>query len=120
MTPMADPDPLEELRAEVRAAQEAAQRLTSGAVPPRGWEAPGEPRVPGVCAEIEALGGLVSGLGDVVSPQRRQQLSDLLRQLLLAARALVDAGVARLESAATTASGADAAPADRDRDIPIS
>lgn len=93
---MADPDPLEELRAQVRATQEAAERLMGDGVPPRGWDAP-RSDAGAFSEEVQALAGLLSALRELVPPELRQQITDLVRQLLLVLRALIDWLVARIE-----------------------
>jgi hypothetical protein len=97
MTPMADPDPLEDLRAQVRATQQAAERLM-GDIPPRGWETPRE-RSTAFSEEVEALASLLQSLRDVLPPDLRDQVTELIRQLLLVVRALIDWWVSRLEDA---------------------
>jgi hypothetical protein len=123
---MADPDPLHDLRAQVRATQEAAERLMGDAVPPRGWAAASGPADEAPFSEeLQALAGLLSTLREVLPPDLREQLNDLLRQVLLVLRALIDWWVAQLEVTAGAASGASAtdAPAaaapSRGEDIPI-
>ncbi len=125
MTPMADPDPLEELRAQVRATQEAAQRLMDGAVPPRGWDAagPGAGERPGAFTEeVQALAGVLAALRDVLPPELQRQVSDLIRQVLLVLRAVIDWLVERMERDGAPDAGAAAGPtaAGRVEDIPIS
>jgi hypothetical protein len=96
MTAMADPDPLDDLRAQVRATQEAAQRLMDDAVPPGGWDTPRQgPSAFG--EEVEALASLLTTLRDVLPDDLREQVSELVRQLLLVLRALIDFAVTRLE-----------------------
>jgi hypothetical protein len=126
---MADPDPLHDLRAQVRATTEAAQRLMGETVPPRGWSAPGPERTAPFSEEVEALASLVSALRELLPEDLREQLNDLLRQLLLVARALIDWWVSRLEGPAGVGSspaangagrnGAAAAGSPRGEDIPI-
>jgi hypothetical protein len=115
---MADPDPLEELRAQVRATQEAAERLMGDGVPPRGWAAPRTEGAGPFAEEVQALAGLLQALRELLPFDLREQLNDLLRQLLLVLRALLDWWVAHLEPRAA----GEAAPgpgADRGEDIPI-
>lgn len=116
MTAMADPDPLEDLRAQVRATQEAAQRLMDEAIPPGGWEAP-RARTDAFGEEVEALASILQALRELLPPDLREQVTELIRQLLLVLRALIDRWVARLEAgAAERRPGADP-PVE---DIPIS
>lgn len=116
MTAMADPDPLDELRAQVRATQDAAQRLMDQAIPPGGWEAPRE-RADAFGEEVQALASILQGLRDVLPPDLREQVTDLVRQLLLVVRALIDWWVARLEEGAAARGPGTDPPVE---DIPIS
>jgi hypothetical protein len=89
-------DPLDDLRARVRATQEAAERIMQDAVPPRGWAVP-----PGsasdATSEMQALVALLQSLRDVLPPELREQVTALVRQLLLVLRALIDWLVDHLE-----------------------
>jgi hypothetical protein len=80
----------------MRAAQEAAERAAaaSSEAPPRGWQAPGGgPAFP----DLTALFGLADALRGTVPPDLLDQLTDALRDLLLALRAILDYSIARLE-----------------------
>ena len=115
-----DEDPLAALREGVRNARAAAQRLaregTGGSspppraaggaggapssgggdrTPPMGWESPSERRD---SAELHALVELLESLRAVLPDDLRDQLNDLLRQVLLLLRALIDWLVARIDS----------------------
>jgi hypothetical protein len=123
---------LEALRERIRATQEAAERLVreataqaaaTGRVPPRGWEAPpgagagaggdGDGAAGGLAAaEVQALVALLESLRSVLPPDLRDQVADLVRQLLLVLRALIDWLVDRMEHAPR----GDAPPVE---DIPI-
>ena len=107
---MTDPttptDPLAELRDQLRATTEAAERLaaeTAGAraearserVPPAGWATPDEQAVRQ--QELQALIALVDALRELVPDELKQQVRDVLRQLLLVARALIDWWVDRMD-----------------------
>jgi len=121
--PMPDPDPLENLRAQVRATQEAAERLMAAGVPPHGWE--GAREQPGAFGEeVQALAALLQSLRELLPPDVREQVTELIRQLLLVLRALIDWLVAVIEqrsAAAAAAAGASGAgpQGDRVEDIPI-
>src|SRR3954447_18353295 len=92
---MQDPDPLDELRSRVRETTEAAERIMRE-VPPRGWAAP--PREPGeATSEMQALVTLLESARDLLPPELREQVAELVRQLLLVLRALIDFIVDRLE-----------------------
>jgi uncharacterized protein with von Willebrand factor type A (vWA) domain len=86
---MAPADPLTELRDRVHAAQAAAERLAA--------EARSQSRELPRQNELEALVGLLRALRELVPPERQQQVSDLLRHVLLLLRAIIDFWVERLE-----------------------
>ena len=94
---MPDPerDPLEELRERVRATTEAAERIMAEKAPPRGWAAP--PQTGEAQSEIQALVALLESLRDLLPPELRTQVTELVRQLLLVLRALIDWLVEALE-----------------------
>ncbi len=97
------PEALDALRERLRATQEAAQRLAdeatssagSGKVPPAGWDVPG--RAEDANAELEALVRMLAMLRDVVPPELRAQLAELVRQLLVFVRAVLDWWIERIE-----------------------
>jgi hypothetical protein len=100
---MPRPDPLSELRERVQAAQAAAERLAGEAheVPPQTRD------------ELDALVGLLRALRELVPPELEQQVTDVIRQVLLLLRALIDYWVERLEPARENAEA-------EVQDIPIS
>lgn len=94
------PDPLDELSQRVRAAQEAAERVLEqaasaprgddDATPPGGYAAPtGDPRDTR-SAEAQALAALLDLGRGFMPPELRQALAELVRELLLLVRALID------------------------------
>ena len=86
--PMPTDDPLDALRERIRATQEAAEKLA------------GEPRAAGdeeTAREAQALVALLQTLRDVVPPELWQQVRELIRQLLLLIRAIIDWWVDRIE-----------------------
>ncbi|HEX3317721.1 MAG TPA: hypothetical protein VHR88_06865 [Solirubrobacteraceae bacterium] len=90
-------DPLARLRAQVEAAHEAAQRVAEE-IPAAGWAAPGEQARPGYdTPEMRALVALIELVRDLVPADVQQQLVELVRELLMLVRALIDLVVARLE-----------------------
>lgn len=115
---MADSDPLDDLRAQVRATTEAAERLIGDGVPPRGWSTPAPEETAPFADELQALTSLVSALRELLPPDLREQLNDLLRQLLLVLRALIDWWVSRLDEP-VPAGAAPATAGSRGQDIPI-
>ena len=116
--PPAD-DPLRELEDRVRAAQDAAERLMRDAAeaaqatvdddppgagaggrrpPRRGYATPGAEEDPRVrSAEVQALAALIDLGRTVVPVELRRQLADLIRELLLLVRAVIDWYLERLE-----------------------
>src|SRR6185503_8739538 len=82
-------DPLDELRDRVRATQEAAERVMRQEVPPRGWAVP--PR------EGDEATSEIQSLIELLPSELREQVTELVRQLLLVLRALIDFLVDRLE-----------------------
>jgi hypothetical protein len=86
---MAPPDPLTELRERVHAAQAAAERLAGEA---REW-----PRRE-AADELDALVALLRTLRELVPPELQQQVTEVMRQVLLLLRAIIDFWVERLEA----------------------
>jgi hypothetical protein len=97
MPPPEPADPLADLRARVRATQEAAERLAAGRVPPQGWATAPRAERHDARDEVAALAALLQALRDLVPPELQQQVTDLLRQVLLLLRAIIDWWVDRLE-----------------------
>jgi len=93
-------DPLDALRDRIRETTEAAERLMADAkqrVPAGGWasETPGADGA--FSEEVQALAALLQSLRDLLPPELREQVTDLVRQLLLVLRALIDWWVAQIE-----------------------
>lgn len=118
-------DPLEQLRERIRATQDAAEKLASeagearraqseGRVPPQGYRTPGEHAT--TTEEVRALAALLESLHALVPEELQQQLAEVVRQVLLLLRALIDWWVDRLEGPARDTSPASAEGA---QDIPI-
>ena len=103
MPPPEPADPLADLRARIRATQEAAERLAAGGaggggqVPPQGWATPPRAEHDAARDEIAALAALLQVLRELVPPELQQHVTDLLRQVLLLLRAIIDWWVGRLE-----------------------
>jgi hypothetical protein len=97
----AAPDPYAEAERLMRDAQRAAEAAAAaaGAVPPRGWDVPRAARADGGSAfpDLTALVGLVDGLRGTVPAELVAQLTDALRELLVALRAVLDYSIARLD-----------------------
>src|SRR3954469_2828492 len=87
--PDAERDPLEELRERVKATTEAAERIMAERAPRSGWAAP-PPAAGEAQSEMQALIALLESLRDMLPPELRTQVTELVRQLLLVLRALID------------------------------
>ncbi len=103
MPPPEPTDPLADLRERLRATQEAAARLAGEPppVPPQGWASPGsdpgERADPGLGDELQQLVAVIASLRELVPPELQQQVTDLIRQVLLLVRAILDHVIDRLE-----------------------
>ena len=110
--PAGGPDPLDALSEGIRSAQRAAERLLEeaeanpgapapgagpdpGATPPGGWASPdtGDERA----AELRAVAALLELARSIVPSEMRAQLVELVREVLLLARAVIDWYLERLE-----------------------
>jgi hypothetical protein len=80
--------------------------------PPRGYATPGSGEARVQSAEAQALAALIELGRTIVPPDLRRQLADLIRELLLLVRAVIDWYLERLESGRRTATEVE--------DIPIS
>src|SRR3954471_18334787 len=107
--PQPAPDPLEDLRGRLQATREAAERLPrrrgaprgpperpGGGGPPQGWAARGDGR--DTARELQALVAVLGSLREVIPPEIWEQVRDLVRQVLLVVRAILDHVVERLDS----------------------
>jgi hypothetical protein len=101
-------DVLRRLEGRLDRASEAAERLFAEAAsrlggaddpgdpPPAGWQIPGQ-NSPSPGRDLELLIGVVQSLRDRIPPDLQRRLSEALRELLLAARALIDWYLERME-----------------------
>jgi|tagenome__1003787_1003787.scaffolds.fasta_scaffold20076580_2 hypothetical protein len=90
-----DREPLDELRDRLRATQEAAEKI-AGRIPPQGW-ATGDARARQETAqEIQALVAVLHTLREVIPTDLWEQVREIVRQLLMLLRALLDLVVERL------------------------
>ena len=96
------PDPYDELREQLRATQETAERLARAAsdahgapTPPAGWATPEDRAARD--QDLQALMALVEALRQLVPAELQAQVRDVLRQLLLLARTLIDWWVERVD-----------------------
>ena len=90
---MARPDPLSELRERVRAAQAAAERL-AGEAREHAAELPRHD----ARDELDALVALLRALRELVPPELQQQVSEVIRHVLLLLRAVIDYWVDRIDA----------------------
>jgi hypothetical protein len=90
---MAPADPLSELRERVHAAQAAAERLADEA-----REHAAELPRPGARDELDALVALLRALRELVPPELQQQVSEVIRHVLLLLRAVIEYWVERLDA----------------------
>jgi hypothetical protein len=101
MAPPEPTDPLSDLRDRLRATHEAAARLAGEEprVPPQGWAAPPRTESDASAAndDLAQLVALLGSLRDLVPPELQQQVTDLIRQVLLLVRAILDHVIERLE-----------------------
>lgn len=143
---MAEPEPspagergadelLGRLQGHLRRAAEAAEGLRSQPAPqpgadrrppPGGWAQPEADGAGGMLRdEIELALSLLGSLRDRIPPELQQRLTEAVRELLLALRAVIDWYLARTEpqdgarSAGADARAARGARASEVRDIPI-
>ena len=97
------PEALQALRERLEATQEAAQRLAEDAVredgtgrpPPAGWDVPKSATKAN--DEIDALIAVVASLRDLLPPELRAQLAEIVRQILVFVRAVLDWWIERVE-----------------------
>lgn len=108
-----EPIDLNELRARLRATQEAAESI-AGRVPPQGWASAGEANQ--TADEIQALVSVLRALRDAVPEDLWEQVREIVRQLLLLLRAVLDLVVERL---GTGTEGGEPRPQPAVQDIPI-
>lgn len=100
----------ERLVREAHAKAAAAARAAAASAPPNGWATPGE--APASSPDLTALLAFVEAAKGSLPPELLRQLSDALRELLIALRAVIDYSIERLERTP--------APARDVEDIPIS
>ncbi len=102
-------DPLAALRDRIRATADAADRLAAEAGA-SGSGAGAPPRTDEATQEAQALMALLHLLRDALPAELRQQAMDLVRQVLLLVRAIIDWWVARLEPGPSGDAGAPGGP----------
>jgi hypothetical protein len=88
----------ERLVREAQSAAEDAVRAAGGEAPPRGWaSSPGQGPSPGAFPDLSAITALIEAVRGTVPPELGEQLSEALRGLLMALRAVLDFYITRLE-----------------------
>ena len=117
------PEALQALRERLEATQQAAQRLADDAVrdragddrpPAAGWDVPRSAERAN--EEIDALIAVVGSIRDLLPPELRAQLAEIVRQILVFVRGVLDWWIDRVEAE----SGARGDGRDDVEDIPIS
>jgi hypothetical protein len=116
------PEALQALRERLEATQEAAQRLAEDAVredgterpPPAGWDVPKSATKAN--DEIDALIAVVASLRDLLPPELRAQLAEIVKQILVFVRAVLDWWIDRVER---ESGGGSSGSRDDVEDIPI-
>jgi hypothetical protein len=110
-----DPDdPIEDLRERIRATQRATERL-AGEIPDGGFATARENREQ--AEEVQALAALLQTLQGLVPAELQEQFREVVRQVLLLVRALVDWWIERLDTDPAAPAAARRAPAVED--IPV-
>jgi hypothetical protein len=111
-----DRDDLDDLQARLRATQEAAERIADG-IPAQGWASARERDE--TAGEVQALVAILRALRDLVPEELVEQVHEILRQLLLLLRAILDLVVERLGAERGAADRRGRAPRAEVQDIPI-
>jgi small-conductance mechanosensitive channel len=119
--PRATPEALQALRERLQATQEAAQKLAEDASrpkpPPAGWDVPRSAERAN--DELDALIALAASVRDLLPPELREQLADIVKQILVFVRAVLDWWIDRIDREPPAAGGGDG-DGDDVEDIPIS
>jgi hypothetical protein len=119
MAPEPEPTRLDDLRARLRETEAAARRLADE-IPAQGWAASTSARQRSETAEeIQALVGVLHALRAAVPDDLWEQIREIVRQLLLLLRALLDLVVERLGAEPAAGTGAAARRGPELQDIPI-
>jgi small-conductance mechanosensitive channel len=110
------PEALQALRERLQATQEAAQQLADDASspkpPPAGWDVPRSAERAN--DEIDQLIAVVASVRDLLPPELRAQLAEIVKQILVFVRAVLDWWIDRVEQEAAPRGGRDDV-----EDIPI-
>jgi len=93
-----DDDPIAALRERIRTTAEAADRLAGEAAGDgAGASAGAQGAAASAAHEAQALASLLAPLRDLLPDELRQQVADLIRQVLLLVRAVIDYYLLRFE-----------------------
>ena len=111
-----DDDPLAALRERIRSTAEAADRLADQATRQPGGP---PPRADEATHEAQALVNLVALLRDLIPDELRQQILDLIRQVLKLIRAVIDWYLERLEAGPRRGGAGSASREPVVEDIPL-
>jgi hypothetical protein len=87
----------EKLVREASARAEEAAREATSELPPNGWSTGAPPSSGYPLPDLNALFAMVDGLRGHLPPELARQLSDALRELLIALRAVLDYTIERLD-----------------------
>ncbi len=87
----------ERLVREAQARAEEAARAAGGGVPPNGWSSGSSGTASTAFPDVTALLALIESMRDAVPPDLARQLTDALRELLIAIRAVLHSSIERLE-----------------------
>lgn len=92
----------ERLVREAQAAAEDAVRAAGGEVPPNGWASSqgasaGAGASPGAFPDLSGISALIEAVRGTVPPELGRQLTEALRGMLVALRAVLDFYIARLD-----------------------
>src|SRR5688500_771697 len=113
------PEALQALRERLQATQEAAQQLADDAArpkpPPAGWDVPRSAEKAN--DEIDALIAVVASVRELLPPELRAQLAEVVKQILVFVRAVLDWWIDRVER---ESGGGSSGSRDDVEDIPIS
>jgi hypothetical protein len=99
---MAEPDrqayeAAERLVREASARAEEAANAAAASTPPNGWSSGEDPPPSNAFPDVTALLALIEGLRGSIPPELSRQLTDALRELLVAIRAVLDYTIERLD-----------------------
>lgn len=97
MPPATDTDPFDELRARIRSTADAAERLSFEAFDDGGGTGGRARAAEDAAQETQALVALIALLRDLLPDELRRQVAELVRQVLVLLRAVIDYSILRLD-----------------------